>query len=492
MIEMALYEDIRRLHEKEGMSERGIARLLGISRNTVARYRDGANIPGQREPLQRESPVTGPIRDIVLGYLAEDQNAPPKQKHTAKRIYERLCQEHGFTGGDSTVRALVRELRGTGQVHIPLQFDPGAAGQVDWGSAYVYLDGVRTRVELFCMRLCNSGGIFVMAFPTQRYESFFEGHIQALEFFGGAPKTLIYDNLRTAVKEGWGKYVKEQQTPFKLLMAHYVISTRFCNPGKGNEKGLVENLVPLCRRNVMVPVPRVKDFEELNKLLRDYCQRYLDHKIDSRTGKVGELLLEEQKHMTPLPMRRFDPATVVTAKVNNSSLVRYDNSYYSVPAKYAGLEVTVKAYSLRIEVWCKNKQVAVHKRSYAQSHVTYEIEHYIPVLEKKSRAVRDAAPVKRTMDQRIQAYGAKLTDKDYVAVLKLSVDYGQEAVVRAVLEASLHGQYSFEAARLYLLQAKAPLLPVNAPIKVDPKLPTVKTVSLTPYDALLTGVASND
>jgi len=492
VIELAQYQDIRKLYKDEGLSERAIAKRLGISRNTVAKYKDGGVIPGQREPLKRKSPVTGPIKDIVAGYLLEDQGESSKQHHTAKRIYERLRKEHGFKGCESTVRAVVRELRGTTQVHIPLQFDAGAAGQVDWGSAHVYFDGVRTKVELFCMRLCHSGGFFVMAFPTQRYESFFEGHIQAFEFFGGVPKTLIYDNLRTAVKEGWGKHVKEQQTPFKLLMAHYVAGTRFCNPGKGNEKGLVENLVALCRRNAMVPVPRVKDFNELNKLLRVYCLNYLDHKIDSRTGKVGELLLEEQKYMTPLPARRYDPATVVTARVNSSSLVRYDNSYYSVPAKFAGLEVTIKAYSLQIEAWYKHERIAVHKRSYAQSHVTYEIEHYIPVLEKKSRAVRDAAPVKRTIDQQIQTYGTKLTDKDYVAVLKLSVDYGQNAVVKAVEEASQHGQYSFEATRLYLLQARTPLVPTNEPIKVDPSFPTVKTVSLDPYDRLLTGVASND
>lgn len=489
---MVQYESIRKLCAEKGLSERSIARLLRVSRNTVAKYRDGEVIPGQRDPLVRASPVTGPIRELILEILAEDQTAPSKQTHTAKRIYERLCKEYGFTGGDSTVRALVRELRGTIQVHIPLQFDPGAAGQVDWGTAYVYFGDVRTRVELFCVRLCHSGGIFVMAFPTQRYESFFEGHIQAFEFFGGVPKTMIYDNLRTAVKEGWGKHVKEQQMPFKLLMAHYVISARFCNPGKGNEKGLVENLVALCRRNAMVPVPRVTGFEELNALLHDYCLRYLDHKIDGRAGKVGDLLSEEQKHMTPLPKQAFDPAAVVTAKASSSSLVRYDNSYYSVPVRFAGLEVTVRAYSLRIEVWYKHEQVAMHKRSYTQSSVTYKIEHYIPVLEKKSRAVRDAAPVKQTIDQRIQAYGTKLTDKDYVAVLKLAVDYGQETVVNAVAEASQHGQYSFEAARLYLLQAQAPHLPVHEPIKVDPRLPIVQAVNLASYDILLTEVANND
>ena len=125
------YEDIRRLHKSEGLSGRRIVKLLGISRDTVSRYNNGEIVPGQRKPSERESPVTGPVKEMVLGYLAEDQAAPPKQKHTAKRIYERLCQEHGFTGAGSTIWALVRELRGTMWVSIPLQFDSGAAGQVD-------------------------------------------------------------------------------------------------------------------------------------------------------------------------------------------------------------------------------------------------------------------------------------------------------------------------------------------------------------------------
>lgn len=487
---MDLYKDIRRYHEEEGLSERAIARLLGISRNTVRKYKAGAAMPGERKPTERKSPVTEPVRGIVLGYLAENDGAPAKQKQHAKRIWDRLRVEHGFQGAYSTVRALVRELKGTSQVYIPLQFDPGQAAQVDWGSAWAYIGGKKTKVELFCMRLCNSGSIFVMAFPTQRYESFLEGHVQAFEFFSGVPRTLIYDNLRTAVKEGWGKHVKEEQAPFKLLRAHHVFSTRFCNPRSGNEKGLVENLVSLCRRNVMAPMPKVASFAELNETLHRYCEAYLDHKIQSRPEPVGKMLLVEQKHMLSLPQKRFDPAMTVTAKVNRHALVRYDKIYYSVPARLAGQVLTVKAYPLRVEVWHKGEKVAQHQRSYEQNHVEYRIEHYIPVLERKTRAVHDAAPVKRDVDKRIRAFGERLPDKDFVAVLKLAVDHGQAAVMSAIERAAGNEQYTYEAVRFQLLQDQNPTTHTPT-IPVDPLLPTVKAVDLSQYDTLCKWAANN-
>lgn len=488
---MDQYQDIRHCHVEEGLSEREIAKRLGISRNTVRKYKDGEVMPGQRKPAKRSSPVTGPIRDIVIGYLAEDEGAPAKQKQHAKRIWDRLRVEHGFQGAYSTVRALVRELKGTSQVYIPLQFDPGQAAQVDWGTAYAYIDGVKTKVELFCMRLCYSGSIFVMAYPTQRYESFLDGHAQAFQFFAGVPHTLIYDNTRTAVKEGWGKHVTAEQAPFKLLKAHYVFATRFCNPRSGNEKGLVENLVGLCRRNVMSPMPRVQSYDELNALLCTYCTAYMEHKISSRPQPVGQMFATDQQHMLPLPKIAFDPAMTSLAKVNRSSLVRYDNSYYSVPVKFAGQTLTVKAYPTQIEVWRKGEKVTEHMRSYEQSHIEYKIEHYLPVLEKKSRAVRDAAPVKRTVDERIRAFGEQLTDKDFVAVLKLAVDYGQAAIVEAIEQATQQKHYSYEAVRFELLQKLNPTLHVTT-ITVNPSLPTVSAVDLSQYDVLCKGSAHNE
>ncbi|MGI6357908.1 MAG: ATP-binding protein [Bacillota bacterium] len=178
----------------------------------------------------------------------------------------------------------------------------------------------------------------------------------------------------------------------------------------------------------------------------------------------------------------------VTAKVNRHALVRYDKIYYSVPARLAGQVLTVKAYPLRVEVWHKGEKVAQHQRSYEQNHVEYRIEHYIPVLERKTRAVRDAAPVKRDVDKRIRAFGERLPDKDFVAVLKLAVDHGQAAVMSAIERAAGNEQYTYEAVRFQLLQDQNPTTHTPT-IPVDPLLPTVKAVDLSQYDTLCKGAA---
>jgi transposase len=210
--------------------------MLNVSRNTVKKYLEGSVIPGKRKPQARQFPVTGPFRDIITGILEQDKHEWKKQRHTAKRIYNRLYKQ-GYQGSYSAIRDVVRELKNNSEVYIPLEFDPGEAAQVDWGTAYVIIAGKKTKVQVFCMRLCYSGAIFAAVFPNQRYESFLEGHRLAFEFYQGVNKRLIYDNLRTAVKEGWGRHVTEEQHPFKLLKAHYAFESCFCNIGEGHEKG---------------------------------------------------------------------------------------------------------------------------------------------------------------------------------------------------------------------------------------------------------------
>lgn len=206
MIDVKIYEQIRHLYAVEKLSQRAIAKKLGISRNTVKRYCNGQNVPWESKPRSYDNPVTGPVERIIKEWLEADQNAPKKQRHTAERIYQRLVQDHGFTGGPSTVRKLVKELRTQNvKAFVPLDFEPGEAAQVDWGEAVVYLDGKKTRVQLFCYRLCSSAAPYVAVFPSQRNDCFIAGHVQAFNFFGGTPRRLIYDNLRTAVKEGWGR-----------------------------------------------------------------------------------------------------------------------------------------------------------------------------------------------------------------------------------------------------------------------------------------------
>lgn len=184
---MDQYQDIREMYIKEGMSQRAIARELGISRNTVRRYCQGANVPWERKPVDRAANVVTPaVVEFIKSCLREDAQSPnPKQKHTAGRIHERLCEEKVFTGGASTIRRAVRELREKQpKAFVPLSFDPGEATQVDWGQATIILNGVKTPAHIFCMRLCHSIAPFVIAYPTEREESFLEAHIKGFEFFG--------------------------------------------------------------------------------------------------------------------------------------------------------------------------------------------------------------------------------------------------------------------------------------------------------------------
>ena len=213
-IEVDQYQSIRHLYIVQGLSKREIARRLKISRNTVAKYCEGNQVPWERRPYHREPKViTEEVRDFIANCLRQDREAPPKQHHTAKRIYDRLVAEKGFQGGESTVRRAVRELKKTlpAQVFIPLSFDPGEAAQVDWGEGTFYLKGQKTKAMLFCMRLCYSCAPFVVGFPIQNQESFAEGHVLALEYFGGVVRRIIYDNLKIAVKEGWGSHVVAEQ-----------------------------------------------------------------------------------------------------------------------------------------------------------------------------------------------------------------------------------------------------------------------------------------
>jgi len=326
------YQLIRQLYLVEGLSQRAIAKSLGISRHTVKRYCDGSNLPWERKKRSRISRVvTSEVLEFIQHCFQEDQQVMNRrQRHTARRIYQRLCQEKGFHGGESTIRCVVKELKMASlkKAFVPLVFAPGEAIQVDWGTATVIQSGEKTEVNLFCMRLCHSCAPFVIAFPSQREEALLEGHVAGFEFFGGVPRVLIYDNLKTAVKEGWGKSAREQEK-FKAFRAHYAYQARFCNLGEGHEKGLVENLVGFIRRNVFVPLPQVKGYEELNDLLRKRCLDYINvHQIKGRDLAVSKGFALEQTNLLPLPVKPYETAKCCEVRVDHFATVSFETNHY--------------------------------------------------------------------------------------------------------------------------------------------------------------------
>ena len=321
--EVDVYQEIRRLQLEGVVSKREAARRLGISRNTVKKYWDGDVVPWDKKPYVREANViTAEIRKFIVSCLDEDDSeGVKKQKHTAQRIYDRLVTETDFKGGASSVRRAVHELRlerEAQQVFVPLSFFPGDSAQIDWGEATVYMDSKRMKINLFCARLCHSCAPYVIAYRRQNLESFLDAIIHTFKFFGGVPKRLIFDNAKVAVKSGFGAHAAAQDD-YAQLAAHYGFKPVFCNPASGNEKGLVENLVGYIRRNVCVPLPRVKNLEELNAKLLEQCLKYQGHKVESRPDKVGEMLKEDRKAMQKMPKYVPDVSKQVFPTVNRYS-----------------------------------------------------------------------------------------------------------------------------------------------------------------------------
>src|SRR5665811_696650 len=185
----------------------------------------------------------GPYLPLVRQWLADDESAPRKQRHTARRIYDRLESEHGFAGAEVTVRQAVARLRGARrEVYVPLEAPWGQIAQADFGGAVVTLAGRRTEVALFCLRAKASKVPFVVAYPTEKLEAFLAGHVEAFAFFGGVPAEIWYDNAKTAVAKILAGPAREEHERLSALRAHYLFASSFCTPGCGNEKGMVENL----------------------------------------------------------------------------------------------------------------------------------------------------------------------------------------------------------------------------------------------------------
>ena len=466
VITVETYKQIRKMR-LDGMSQRQIAATLHISRNTVKKYWDGDSVPWERKDYSREASVlTEDVVAFVRQCLDEDsQCRSKKQHHTAKRIYDRLVAERGFTGGETTVRRLVKELREKSQeAFVPLIFPAGDALQIDWGEATVYLSGIKTTVNLFCARLCYSGAPMVLAYRRQNEESFLDALVQVFQYFGGVPKRVIFDNGKVAVKDGFGAHARKQ-VGYAALAAHYGFEAVFCNPASGNEKGLVEGLVGYIRRNVCVPVPKAESMEDLNRMLQEKCLNYLSHQIRGKESSVGEMLTREREKLYPLPGYPFDPCKRVTGRVDRFCTVRFDTNNYSVPAAYCGREVSVKAGPETVFIYFEGQCIARHRRCLDRKQNIYKLEHYLPLLEKKGRAIFYARPVQETLPAYFLNWLQKqnLSPKELVEILSRCREEDCDVIMA---QAPCHA----------------------APVRIEDTV-VVQAVDLHAYDAFLCGKA---
>lgn len=479
MLEVAEIETIRRLHEVKGWSIRKIAKELRHSRRTVAKYlqRDESTAaPRYRLRRPRPRPKTEVARGIIERILAEDRERPRKQRHTAHRIYCRLKEEYGIHLSESMVRRLVRELRPREKdSFIPLSFAFGENAQVDWGKARILERGVLVWDYVFHMRLSASGAEFVMSFPNDSLESFLEGHVRAFEYFGGVPRTITYDNLKSAVTKIIGRD-RVLQKDFVALKAHYLFEAVFANPAAGNEKGGVENLVGTVRRNFFVPMPAVDSFEEMNELHR----RQLDEQW--KNEERLRLWTEERRHLLPLPKAPFLACRTVPVKVNSLSLVTHRGARYSVPSRLVGRTLLLRAFWDRVEIVDQDQIVATHRRLPA-GRSSLSLEHYLDLLGRKPGAVRHAAFIAE--DAELAGYRDEFLRarpqqyREFVEILRLKVTAGTHfsEAVRKARESRIYDLSGFNA----LLDA------MRKPTPVPNQKQEIRIPSLREYDRLAGG-----
>jgi transposase len=452
-----LFEQIRRDKDREGLSERALAARYRVGRGTVRQALTSPVPPPRKRPEGRPAPKLGDFRELIDEWLLADLLAPRKQRHTARRIWRRLVDEHGADVAEVTVRQHVHRRRrelgmSVGEVFVPQVHAPARTAEVDWGEAEVDLAGARTKVHLFHMRSCFSGAAFTMASPVETQQAFLEGHVQAFEWFDGVFAEVRYDNLGSAVKKVLRGRRRVETDRFVAMRSHYLFDSMFTTPGisGAHEKGGVEGEVGRFRRNHLVPVPKVESFAQLNRLLADASEMDLGRQIAGRPVTVAEQLAAERPLLRALPAP-FDTTETTVVRVDAKSLVTVRQNRYSVPVALAGLKVSVAIGATEIRVWHRDRQVAHHERLHGKHGTRASLDHYLELLARKPGALARSLPLAQERDRgnwpatfdelwtALRArWGESEADKQMVDVLMLCRDHGPatvELAIRGVLAA---------------------------------------------------------
>jgi len=392
---MELWTEIRRNVLTGTMSKREACRHYDLHWLTLKKILSHEEPPGYRRSRPPRRPKIEPFLSVIHSILDADKTAPRKQRHTAHRIWQRLRAEHGFTGGYTIVKDVVRELKvGRQEVFLPLSHPPGEA-QVDFGFADVVVGGVTTQVAVFVLSLPYSDAVYCQVFPRECSEVFLEGHKRAFAFLGGVPRRIAYDNTKTAVAKITGSRDRQVTREFQRLLSHYWFTPHFCLVRRPNEKGHVERLLDYGRSNFLVPVPVVDSLEALNEALEEQCRRDLGRSVRGKPGTVATLLAEEQASFLPIPPRPFEARRVTQAAADSLSLVRFDTNSYSVPTRYAHRQLTIVATVNEVRIIHEDRPVARHQRCWDHEQYRFNPLHYLELLERKPGGFDYARPLEQ-------------------------------------------------------------------------------------------------
>jgi len=501
-----LFEQIRRAHRLEPeVSIRELGRRFGTHRRTVREALVSPVPSPRRVPAARPAPVMDRWAPVVDAWLEADRTAPRKQRHTARRVWERLVDEHAAQLSERTVRAYVAKARGRlgivqVEVMVPQTHQLGVEAEVDFGAISFYLAGVLVEGRLFAMRLSASGKAFRRAYLNEAQEVFLDGHVRAFEHFGGIPERIRYDNLKAAVVRVLKGRDRVESDRFTALRSHYGFESFFCRPGivGAHEKGGVEGEIGRFRRRALVPVPRVESMDELNELLDAIAVRDDRRHIASRHQSVADHFDAERLMLQAAPVEMFDTRLLLSCRVDIKSRVCVRQCFYSVPERFAGRRLDVRLGADRVEVFDGGQRVAAHPRAVGKGIEVLVLDHYLEVLTRKPGALLNASALGRARTtgtfspthDRFWTYArSKLGDRDgtraLIDVLLLHRQLPADALIAGMTAAMSVGSVDVAVvaieARKTLQNADAVVAPIGEHLaRFDRPKP-----SLAHYDQLL-------
>lgn len=479
MLTVDSYEEIRQAHYRDGKGIRQIAREQHHTRRVIRAALAQATPPGYQLRQARPAPVLDAVAPIIAQWLAEDQQRPKKQRHTAHRIWQRLRDEYQFSGAEGTVRRYVGKQRPAAAgaqaegAMIPLAFAAGEDAQADFGQAQAIIAGKLETVHYCAVKLCFSQLPFVVAFPHERQEAFLEGLAESFAFFGGVPARVSLDNATSLVKTILSGHQREEQTAFIAFRSHYLFSSYFCTPGEGHEKGKVENLVGTSRRACFVPLPEVASYAALNAHLRAYCEAEKGRTLRGATATIGALWEQERRQFRALPRHSYPIGRLLPAVVSRSATVQFETNRYSVPALYHKREVLIRAGVWRIEILAERgtRLIARHERCYERDQDILDPRHYLGLLAQRPGALAHCQAIQQwqregrwpaifgrylTALRTAHPSGGAAATKEYVRILALYAEPDGDRLPTVLEEALRLRCFSFEAVKLLLQRQRQP------------------------------------
>lgn len=477
---MGMLAKIRRMHFRDKVSLREIARRTGLSRNTVRNWLRQPQVTEPAYPDRTSPSILDPYKEQLLTWLRSDSHRPKRDRRTGKVLFQ-LLQAQGYPGGYGRVIAFIRQWREEGgaaprrQAFVPMRFAPGEAFQFDWSCEYGVIGGLRRRLEVAHIKLAHSRAFLVVAYPLQSHEMLFDAHRRAFAAFGGVPRRGIYDNMKTAVdKVGRGKE-RTVNARFQSMCGHYLFEPEFCNRAAGWEKGIVEKNVQDRRRQLWANaiLRHWNSLDELNAWLASECRAAW---AEMRHPDCPDLTLQsvfedEQVHLMPNPAP-FDGYIEQPVRVSATALVHYQRNRYSVPAEHAHQVISLRVYPWDIVLVAEGQEIARHRRRFERYQTVYDWQHYIRVVERKPGALRNGAPF-REMPEPLKLLQRHLLrhdggDRVMAQVLAAVAAQGVEPVLVAVELALASGNVSGDHVLNVLARLQEPAPPdrVDTPLQL--------------------------